>query len=55
MVSELTKKGVSKEAKKIEQLEIVVHALVRKVLSLETDIKELKQNSEGYEEQILYI
>ena len=40
IVTYLTNKDVSKDNEKLEQLEIVVKALVRKVLSLESELKE---------------
>ena len=43
MVADITNKEVSKD-EKVEQLEIVVKALVRKVLSLESELKDMKTN-----------
>ena len=44
MVADFTNKEVSKDNEKVGQLEIVVKALVRKVLSLESDIQDMKTN-----------
>ena len=44
MVADLTKKGVNKKTEKVEKLEVVVKALVQKLLSLENDLKDMKTN-----------
>ena len=44
MVDELTKKVFSQETEKVKELDKIVKVLVRKVLSLESDITEMKKN-----------
>ena len=44
MVADFTNKEARKDNEKVEQLEIVVKALVRKVLSLESELKDMKTN-----------
>ena len=56
IVADLTNKEVSKENEKMEQLEVVVKALVRKVLSLESGLKVMKSNKTAcHEEPFLFV
>ena len=44
-VSELTNKVVTMETDTVEKLQLVVRAMSRKVLSLESEIQNIKHNS----------
>ena len=56
MVDDLTNKITNQETQKVKELDKIVKVLVRKVLSLESEITEMKKNqiqSEGTEEKAL--
>ena len=56
MVYELTKKVFNQETEKVKELDKMVEVLVRKVLSLESDITEMKKNKipgEGTEGEVV--
>ena len=56
-VAELNNKSGRKETERLEQIEIVLKSLIRKVLSLESELEDMRVHnrpSEGTEEEVLF-
>ena len=54
ILEKIVAKKVSKERERLEQLEIVVKAMSRKVLSLESELKDLKRKRKPSEEESIF-